>query len=152
MWLFGFYRLYLSLCAAIAFWLFFAKSIWLSILAAAAFRALWFGTEKILERMRIEFDFKRHLYSFKQELGPYGIRLANMAEQDSHIKKSLAEVFVSNPARLKKNMEQLTVMETLFNAGMRPEGDAWLLHDCKLKYGTYRLSKLETPAPPSAQS
>jgi hypothetical protein len=149
MWLFGFYRLYLSLCAGIAFWLLCAKSIWLSILVAIAFRALWFTAERIIERILINRDFKQHVYSFKQELGPYGIRLANKAEQDWHIKKSLAEVFVSSPARLKKNFEQLTVMDTLFKAGMSPEGDACLLHDCKLKYGTYRLSLLEKPKPPS---
>jgi hypothetical protein len=143
MWLFGFYRIYLSLCAGIAFWLFCAKSIWLSIFVAIAFRALWFAVEKIIERIMISRDFNRHAYSFKQELGPYGIRLANKAEQDWHIKKSLAEVFVSSPARLKKNVEQLTVMDTLVKAGMSLEGDASLLHDCKLKYGTSRLSRLE---------
>jgi hypothetical protein len=148
MWLFGFYRLYLSLCAGIAFWLFCIRSIWFSLAIAIAFRALWFAVERIIERILINRNFNRHSYSFKQELGPYGIRLANKAEQDWHIKKSLAEVFVSSPARLKKNVELLTVMDTLFKAGMSPEGDACLLHDCKLKYGTCRLSRLEKATPP----
>ncbi|HUI90938.1 MAG TPA: hypothetical protein VLX68_01715 [Chitinivibrionales bacterium] len=150
MWFLGFYRLYVSLCCGIACYLFITKSIWLSLLVAAAFRALWFGIERILELILVDRDFKRHIYSFKQELGPYGIRLANKAEQDWRIKKSLAEVFVANPARLRKNVEQLTVMDTIFKAGMSPQGDDWLLHDCKLKYGSYRLAKLEKPAPLSA--
>ena len=150
MWLFGFYRLYLSLCAGIALWLFCIRSIWLSLAVFAAFRALWFGAERIIERILIGRDFKKHIYSFKQELGPYGIRLANKAEQDWRVKKSLAEVFVSSPARLKKNVEQLALMDTLFKAGMSPAGDDFLLHDCKLKYGNYMLSglkKTNTPSP-----
>jgi hypothetical protein len=148
MWLLGFYRIYLSLCAGIAFWYFFIRSIWLSLAVAVAARVLWFVVESIIERILINRDFNRHLYPFKQELGPYGIRLENKAAQDWHIKKSLAEVFVSSPARLSKNVEQLTVMDTLFKAGMSPEGDALLLHDCKLKYGTYRLSRIEKAKPP----
>jgi hypothetical protein len=148
MWFFGFYRFYLSLCAGIAFWLFYAKSIWLSVAVVIAFRALWFGAERIIEGILVGRDFKRHAYSFKKELGPYGIRLANKAEQDRRIKKSLAEVFVSNPAKLKKNVDQLVLMDTLFKAGMSPEGDACLLHDCKLKYGNCRLSRLEKATPP----
>ena len=143
MWLFGFYRLYISLCAGIACWFFLARSIWLSILSAIAVRAVWFAAERIAERMAVERDFKRHVYPFKQQLGPYGIRVVNQAEKDFRTKKSLAEVFVTSPARLKKNIDQLTVLDTLFKAGMRPDNDAWLLHDCKLKYGTYRLEQQE---------
>jgi hypothetical protein len=149
MWLFGFYRLYVSLCAGIAFWLFCIHSIWLSLAVLVAFRAFWFGVEKFIERILIGRDFNQHIYSFKQELGPYGIRLANRAEQDWHIKKSLAEVFVSSPARLSKNVEQLALMDTLFKAGMSPAGDDFLLHDCKLKYGKYRLSRIEKAEHPS---
>lgn len=147
--LLGFYRLYLSLCAGFAFWLFCIRSVWLSLAVFVTARVLWLAAERIIERILINRVFNKHVYSFKQELGPYGIRLANKAEQDWRIKKSLAEVFVSSSARLKKNVEQLTVMDTLFKAGMSPEGDASLLHDCKLKYGTSRLSKLEKAVPPS---
>ncbi len=141
MWLFGFYRLYISLCAGIACWFLIARSIWLSMLAALAVRAVWFAVEMIVERMAVENDFKRHVYSFKQQLGPYGIRVANQAEKDFRTKKSLAEVFVSDSARLAKNIDQLRMLDTLFKAGMRPDNDAWLLHDCKLKYGTYRIEQ-----------
>ena len=143
MWLFGFYRLYISLCAGITCRIFLTKSIWLSILATLAVRVVWFTAERIVERMAVERDFKRHVYLFKQQLGPYGIRVANQADKDFRTKKSLAEVFVASPARLKKNVDQLTVLDTLFKAGMRPDNDAWLLHDCKLKYGTFRLQQQE---------
>jgi hypothetical protein len=141
MWLFGFYRLYISLLAGIACWFFVARSIWLSLFVVVMVRAAWFAAESIVERMAVENDFKRHVYSFKQQLGPYGIRVANQAEKDFRTKKSLAEVFVSNSARLAKNVDQLRMLDTLFKAGMRPDNDAWLLHDCKLKYGTYRLEQ-----------
>ena len=143
MWLFSFYRLYLSICAGILLWLFLAKSIWLSILTAIAVRAVWFLAEKILDRIMVERDFRHHVYAFKQQLGPYGIRIANQAEKDFGTKKSLAEVFVANRGTLRKNVDQIKVLDTLFSAGMRPEGDAWLLHDCKLKYGLFRMQKEE---------
>jgi hypothetical protein len=143
MWLLGFYRLYISLSSGIACWFFLGRSIWLSILTALAVRVVWFAAEKIIEKISVERDFKRHVYPFKQQLGPYGIRVANQAEKDFRTKKSLAEVFVANPARLKNNVDQLAVLDTLFAAGMRPDSDALLLHDCKLKYGTYRLDQPE---------
>ncbi len=142
MWLFGFYRLYLSVCAGIAFYVFVVPSIWGSIAVAIAVRAGWFGVERVVERISIGRQYRLLIYSFKQQLGPYGIRLANKSEKDFHLQKSLAEVFVTGSARLKKNVDQLKMMDTLFQAGMRPDGDAYLLHDCKLKYGTYRLDQL----------
>ncbi len=141
MWLFGFYRLYVSLCAGVALWLFVMRSVWISILAVILVRAGWFALERLIERVHIDRDFKRHAYPFRQQLGPYGIRIANQAEQDFRTKKSLAEVFVADPATLRKNVEQLKMMDMLFMAGMRPEGDAYLLHDCKLKYGIYRIEQ-----------
>ncbi len=143
MWLLGFYRFYLCLCTGIAFYAFLVRSVWLSLVIAIVARTLWYGIERSIDRISIGRDFSRHAYSFKQQLGPYGIRLANQAEKDFSIRKSLAEVFVSDPARLRKNVEQLRMMDTLFQAGMRPDGDAYLLHDCKLKYGTHRLDRLQ---------
>ena len=141
MWIFSFYRFYVSVCAGIACWLLLGKSLWLSIVTTIVARVVWFAVERAFERMSINRDFKNHEYRFKQQLGPYGIRIANQAEQDFRTKKSLAEVFVADPARLKKNVEQLQMMDTLFKAGMRPDGDAYLLHDCKLKYGSYRMEQ-----------
>jgi hypothetical protein len=45
--------------------------------------------------------------------------------------------------------DQLVLMDTLFKAGMSPAGDDFLLHDCKLKYGKYRLSRTEKSDQPS---
>jgi|WetSurMetagenome_2_1015567.scaffolds.fasta_scaffold00378_3 hypothetical protein len=140
---FTFYRLYIAICGGVACWLLVGKSVPLSVLAAVAVRAVWFGVERFADRMAVENDFKRHAYEFKQQLGPYGIRIANQAEKDFAVKQSLAEVFVKRPARLRKNVEQLAMLDTLFSAGMRPEGDAWLLHDCKLKYGRFRLERMD---------
>ena len=53
-------------------------------------------------------------------------------------------MFTSNQKKLQKAVEQLEMMDTLFKAGMRPEGDEYLLHDLKLKYGKYRLEKGKT--------
>jgi hypothetical protein len=146
MWLVGFYRFYFALTCGIVFYVFAVRSIWLAVLVAALERTVWFAIERLATRISTYRDFKRHVYSFKQQLGPYGIRVANQAENDFRTKKSLAEVFVSNPARLKKNVEQLKMMDTLFQAGMRPDGDAYLLHDCKLKYGAFRVEQLDKPA------
>ena len=143
MWLLGFYRLYFALASGVAFYVLAVRSVWFALLVSAIARGAWFGIERIATRIVVDRDFNRHEYQFKQLLGPYGIRIANQAEQDFRTKKNLAEVFVSNPARLRKNVEQLTMMDTLFRAGMRPEGDAYLLHDCKLKYGTYRVEQLD---------
>jgi hypothetical protein len=142
MWILAFYRTYAALCAGIAEYLFLVKSIWLAIAAAVAVRVMWLVAEKGVERLIIKRDFDRHVYEFKQQLGPYGIRMANKADNEWHIKKSLADVFTSNTARLTKNVEQLRMMDTLFSAGMRPDPETYQLHDCKLKYGAYRLEQL----------
>lgn len=102
MWLFGFYRIYLCLCAGIAFWFFCIRSIWLSLAVVVAARLLWFGLEKIIEWIEIGRDFKQHIYPFKQLLGPYGIRLANKAEKEWHIKKTLPRSLPQTPQGLKK--------------------------------------------------
>jgi hypothetical protein len=147
MWMLGFYRTYASVCAGAAVYIFVLRSVWLLIGAAFMTRAAWFFIERFLGRLAIERDFKRHIFEFKQQCGPYGIRLANKAERDWHVKKSLAEVFTSNPARLKKNVEHLTLMDTLYKAGMRPDADSYQLHDCKLNYGTSRLKRLGSDGP-----
>jgi len=141
MWLFSFYRFYLSvLCGAIVY-LFIIGNIWAGILSLFACRIIWFFIERIIKKIIISKDFNRHIAEFKQQNGPYGIRIANKAEKEWRTKESLAEVFTSNPEKLKKAVEQLEMMDTLFKAGMRPEGDEYLLHDLKLKYGKYRLEK-----------
>ncbi len=142
MWIFSFYRAYFAVCAGAAEYFFLKKSLWLSAAAALVVRVLWFAAEQSIRRAIINRDFKRHVYEFKQQLGPYGIRMANKADNEWPIKKSLAEVFTSNKAKLKKNVEQLQMMNTLFSAGMRPDADTYQLHDCKLKYGAYRLELL----------
>lgn len=86
--------------------------------------------------------FKQNETEFKQLYGPYGIRLINKAETDWQTKKSLAEVFTNKKSNLKNTVEQLEVMNTLFQAGLKPDGDAYLLHDLKLKYGKHRLEKM----------
>jgi hypothetical protein len=146
MWIFTFYRAFIALCAGIAEYLFLVKSLWVSIATVIIVRTLWFGVERFIGRILIRRDFNRQVYEFKQQLGPYGIRMANKADNEWPVKKSLAEVFTSNTARLAKNVERLQMMDTLYTAGMRPDADSYQLHDCKLKYGVYRLeqSKKET--------
>jgi hypothetical protein len=142
MWIFTFYRTYVALCAGTAEYLFLKKSAWLLIATAVMVRCAWFAVEQFIGRMIIKRDFNRHVYEFKQQLGPYGIRMANKADSEWRIKKSLAEVFTSNTARLRKNVEQLQMMDTLFKAGMSPDAETYQLHDCKLKYGVYRTDRL----------
>jgi hypothetical protein len=86
--------------------------------------------------------FRRHIADFKQQFGPYGIRIANQAEQDRRLKASLAEVFTDSIPALRTCVEQLEVMDTLFCSGLRPAGDQYLLHDLKLRYGKLRLESL----------
>jgi hypothetical protein len=102
-------------------------------------RALVFFIEWWIKRLLINRDFASHEAEFKQLYGPYGIRLINKAGTDSRIRNGLAEVFVADLNKLKKSVEQLDVMEVLFKAGMQPQGDEFLLHDLKLKYGKHRL-------------
>lgn len=139
MFLLNFYRFYVSVAAGAAVYFLLLHSVWIWILTTVLVRAGWFGVETLLQRMRTQQAFTRHIGEFKQLYGPYGIRLANKAENDQRVKNSLAEVFTDNKKQLKKNVEQLEVMDTLFKAGMRPEGDEYLLHDLKLKYGKHRL-------------
>jgi hypothetical protein len=143
MFLLNFYRFYASLCFGAAFYFFAAHSLWFSLAIALAARVIWFATEKTVGSIRVDKLFKRHLYEFKQQLGPYGIRLANKAETDKTFKKSLTEVFVTETSVLKKNVEQLEMFDTLFKAGMQPDAETYQVHDCKLKYGKYRLEKLQ---------
>jgi hypothetical protein len=138
MWIFNFYRLYISAIIGIGVYL-LTKSVWLCIGAIIIVRFTWLAIELIFERLHAHRLFKQHAADFKQVFGPYGIRIANKAESEWRVMKSLVEVFESNQAKLKKNVEQLEVMDTLFNAGMRPEGYEYLLHDLKLKYGKRRL-------------
>jgi hypothetical protein len=142
MWLFTFYRTYIALFAGIAEYFFLKKSVWLLIATVVIVRSVWFAAEQFINRMIIKRDFDHHVYEFKQQLGPYGIRMANKADTEWHIKKSLADVFTSNTARLRKNVEQLQMMDTLFKAGMSPDADTYQLHDCKLKYGIFRIDQL----------
>ena len=92
-----------------------------------------------MERLLIDQYFKRHVFEFKQQLGPYGIRMANRAENDRRVKKSLAEVFVPDVNKLQKTVDQLKIFDTLYKAGMTPDSESWHLHDCKMKYAMYRL-------------
>jgi hypothetical protein len=142
MFLFNFYRLYASLCVGGLVYFFCGHSTWISAAAAVGFRFAWFFIERQINSFLVNKLFDQHLFEFKQQLGPYGIRLANKAENDRHLKKSLAEVFVADPATLKKNVEQLEMFDTLYKAGMRPDSETYQVHDCKLKYGKYRLYKI----------
>jgi hypothetical protein len=141
MWLLTFYRFYLSLLFGFGIYFFLGKNIRLGILGTIVFRTMWYSIEHFIRRHGIQKDFNTHIAAFKQEHGPYGIRLANKAEEEWRIKESLAEVFTPDIKKLKKAVEQLEMMDTLFQAGMRPEGDEYLLHDLKLKYGKMRLEK-----------
>ena len=139
MWIFGFYRFYLCLLIAI-FSSFKFDNWWILAPVFIGFRATWFAGEHYIHKIVINRNFKKHIQSFKQDLGPYGIRIANKAENDWQVKKSVSEVFVSDRKKLKKTVEQLEMMDTLFKAGMRPDGDQYLIHDLKLKYGKKRLN------------
>ncbi len=140
-WLFSFYRFFFSLSggvvAAISL-----KHWWISLPAAAVIRYVWYKIEQVLKNRATDRLFDQHAAEFKQLTGPYGIRLINKAEQDKVVKNSLAEVFTPDIKKLKDTVEQLEVMDTLFKAGMHPDGDAYQLHDLKLKYAKYRLKEL----------
>jgi hypothetical protein len=109
---------------------------------------VWFYIESVSKKWGIDKNFKKHVSEFKQEYGPYGIRIINKAEKEWRVKASLAEVFTSDKKKLKKTVEQLEAMDALFSAGMRPEGDEFLLHDLKLKYGKLRLENSVRPLNP----
>ena len=137
----SFYRLYASLSAGILIYLLLWHNFWISLVCAIAFRLLWLFIERAVRSMMINSYFKQHIYEFKQQLGPYGIRMANKAEADWLIKKSLAEVFVPDVKKLQKNLDQLKVLDALYAAGMKPDTESWQLHDCKLKYAIYRIEQ-----------
>jgi len=141
MFLLGFYRFYISVACGGAVYFIWLHRWWAWLLTAILTRIVWFIIEMLTTRAQINRQFQNHASTFKQLYGPYGIRIINKAETDWSIKKSLSEVFTSNTTHLKKSVEQLEVMDTLFQAGIRPEGDEWLLHDLKLKYGKQRLTK-----------
>jgi hypothetical protein len=139
--LLNFYRLYASLCAGILVYMLRGRSVWLALACAVAFRLLWFFFERSVNSILVNTYFKRHVYEFKQQLGPYGIRMANKAESDRRIKNSLSEVFVPDMKKLQNNYDSLKVLDTLYGAGMRPDAESWQLHDCKLKYAAFRLER-----------
>jgi hypothetical protein len=136
-----FYRLYICLGLGLFSYFYVWHSFWLGLLLVIAIRVSWFGIDSFLEKRRIKKLYASHVYQFKQQGGPYAIRMANKAEEDYATMKSLCEVFVHNKNALKKTVEQLDMMNTLFSAGMRPDGDTYQLHDLKLKYGKHRLEK-----------
>jgi len=140
MWPLSFYRFYGSAAVGIVSG-FLLHSIWIGLGTFIGVRALVFFIEWWIKRLLINRDFTSHEAEFKQLYGPYGIRLINKAASDSHIRNGLAEVFVADVGKLRKTVEQLDVMEVLFKAGMQPQGDEFLLHDLKLKYGKHRLIK-----------
>jgi hypothetical protein len=143
MWIFTFYRLYLSIIAGLFIFL-SVKSLWPGIATMVVVRLIWLFVEMAIERVRVRRLFIKRITDFKQLFGPYGIRVANKAESDWRTMRSLAEVFEPDSKKLKKTVEQLEVMDALFSAGMRPEGDEFLLHDLKLKYGKKRMEKAGT--------
>lgn len=147
MWVFSFYRFYIALSAGVLSFFFLRREWWVVALVAIAVRVCWFVIEERIRRVVINRQFKLHSAAFKQEMGPYGIRLINRAEKDPSVKMSLAEVFIDDEKKLRKAVEQLETMDTLFRAGLRPDGDSWQLHDLKLKYGKHRIEQLDTPSP-----
>ena len=70
MFLLNFYRFYASLCLGAAFYFLAVHSVWLSLAIALAVRVIWFATERALDSIRVDKLFKRHIYEFKQQLGP----------------------------------------------------------------------------------
>jgi hypothetical protein len=143
MWFLTFYRFYISLTAGILFLLFLHRDWWVLPVVTVAVRLCWLIIETRIQGIIVNRMFKHHSAAFKQEMGPYGIRLINRAERDPSVKMNLAEVFTENEKKLRKAVEQLETMDTLFRAGLRPDGDSWQLHDLKLKYGRLRIEKLE---------
>ncbi|MBN2036576.1 MAG: hypothetical protein JW768_07515 [Chitinispirillaceae bacterium] len=141
MFLLHFYRLYCSLVAGAAVYFLLYQKLWLFFVTVVVFRIIWFIIEGRISAMRINKAFDEHQGFFKEQYGPYGIRLINKAETDKTVKLSLAEVFTPNMKKLQDTVRSLEAMDVIFNAGMRPDGDAWQLHDLKLKYGRYRLEK-----------
>jgi hypothetical protein len=143
MWLFNYFRIYICAGAAIAFSIGFKQPWWLGLLLAIVCRVVWYIIEKEFTKRKINRLFEHHSYEFKQQFGPYGIRLINKAEEDWSVKKSLSEVFECDLKKLQETVSQLESIDILFKAGLQPQGDIYQLHDLKLKYGKYRLAKIE---------
>jgi hypothetical protein len=141
MWIFRFYRIFTAVAAGAAVVFFSGISLWIWPLMTVIIRMLWYFVEKRINEIRINRWFEQHSYEFKQQTGPYGIRLINQAENDPYVKKSICEVFTPDMKKLKEAVTQLETMDTLFKAGLQPQGDQFQLHDLKLKYGRYRLEK-----------
>jgi hypothetical protein len=141
MFILNFYRLYIALVTGAAVYFFVLPRLWLFFVTLIATRVIWFFIERFVRNIRINKSFEEHETPFKEQFGPYGIRLINKARSDPAIKQSLAEVFTNDLKKLQENVKNLETMDVLFNAGMRPDGDAWQLHDLKLKYGKVRLEK-----------
>ena len=144
MWIFRFYRMYAALAAGVLTWVLPGRSVWLGLAVAVLVRTAWLLCERSIRRIRLQRAFQEHIGRFRNLYGPYAIRLANKAEKDRRIRESLAEVFTPRISELRKTVEQLDVLDALFQAGMRPQGDDYLLHDLKRKYGKERLSR-ESP-------
>ncbi|NLD91477.1 MAG: hypothetical protein GX639_02290 [Fibrobacter sp.] len=139
MYLFSFYRMIVSVLLGALCWFFIFHTWWSWVLITILSRIIWYIVEHALLNVQISKDFRVHETSFKQLYGPYGIRLINKSETDAIVRRELAEVFTRSMKKLAKTVEQLEMMDTLFKAGMRPDGDTYLLHDLKLKYGKHRL-------------
>ena len=135
------WRFWLSLAAAALVYALVLQSVPVAAAAGVTLRLVLWGLQRLVDSRRITACFRAHASAFRQEFGPYGIRIINKAETQRHIRASLAEVFTPNPATLRRNVEQLEMLDTLFSAGLRPEGDDYLLHDLKLKYGRKRLEQ-----------
>jgi hypothetical protein len=136
---FRFYRLFLSVGAGALLYFVTLHSWWIWLVGAIVFRIIYHFTESFILKKQRNTWFERHAYEFKQQFGPYGIRLINKAESDPSLKKSLCDVFIPDLTTLQNTVNELEMMEALFNSGLRPDGDAYQLHDLKLKYAKYRL-------------
>lgn len=143
MWFLSFYRLYFAIFVGIISYFFLVRRWWFGLLVTILVRVIWAIVEYVIKRIHINNTFKKYSYDFKQKFGPYGIRIINKGEQSYEIRKSLCEVFTDNEKKLSKVIEELEMMNTLFNAGLRPDGDTFLLHDLKLKYAKERLNELK---------
>lgn len=141
MWFFTFYRFYTALLAGFAAYWMGGHTLWSALGIAVVVRVAWFGAERFLDNLIINRNFRRRIQEFKHTYGPYGIRIANKADTDQRVKRSLAEVFVTNRSRLRKTVDQLEALDALFQAGLHPDGDEFLLHDLKLKFGRHRLGE-----------
>jgi hypothetical protein len=142
-WILTFYRFYISIGIGVVAACLFVRTWWFGLMTAVGSRIFWGVVEYFVHQLIVDRLFARHAHEFKQQLGPYGIRLVNRAEHDRTVKTSLTEVFTNDEKKLRKAVENLEMMDTLFRAGMRPDGDTYQLHDLKLKYGKYRIENLD---------